>query len=195
MELKSFEKFINEEEKTSYRIFQDMDGCLTNFDKKFIEIPENTEHLSMSEYSDKYGQTAAWHLVSTQGENYWSTMEWMPDGKKLWDYVNKNPGTIILSSPSRDPKCYSGKEKWLQQHLGIGFPEKDEVIVHNDIEWDPNKVKVILNSQKHKFCKYPYWILIDDSEDKINKWREAGGVGILHTSADETIDLLKKLRI
>jgi hypothetical protein len=36
-------------------------------------------------------------------------------------------------------------------------------------------------------------ILIDDMEQTIREWKNAGGVGILHTSASDTISQLKKL--
>ena len=39
----------------------------------------------------------------------------------------------------------------------------------------------------------PNHILIDDRESNIDQWRAAGGIGILHTSASNTIQQLKKL--
>jgi hypothetical protein len=36
-------------------------------------------------------------------------------------------------------------------------------------------------------------ILIDDMEQTIKEWKNAGGIGILHTSAADTISQLKKL--
>jgi hypothetical protein len=39
----------------------------------------------------------------------------------------------------------------------------------------------------------PNHILIDDREKSIQPWREAGGIGILHTSAADTISQLQKL--
>ena len=38
-------------------------------------------------------------------------------------------------------------------------------------------------------------ILIDDMEQTINEWNKGGGIGILHTSAADTIKQLKKLRL
>jgi hypothetical protein len=53
---------------------------------------------------------------------------------------------------------------------------------------------LILRSAKHKkdFAG-PNNILIDDRVDNINGWIEAGGIGILHTSAEDTIKQLNKL--
>ena len=36
-------------------------------------------------------------------------------------------------------------------------------------------------------------ILIDDRKQNIDHWIESGGIGILHTSAKDTIKQLKKL--
>lgn len=36
-------------------------------------------------------------------------------------------------------------------------------------------------------------ILIDDREKTIREWREKGGTGILHVSAEETLAELKRL--
>ncbi len=54
--------------------------------------------------------------------------------------------------------------------------------------------KLILHSaeQKQEFAN-PNAILIDDRPSNIEQWRAKGGIGILHTSADETIEQLKKL--
>ena len=38
-------------------------------------------------------------------------------------------------------------------------------------------------------------ILIDDREDTIREWNSKGGIGILFTSTDDTVEQLKKLGI
>ena len=35
-------------------------------------------------------------------------MEWMPDGKELWDYI-KDKQPTLLSAPSRNPASRLGK--------------------------------------------------------------------------------------
>lgn len=49
-----------------------------------------------------------------------------------------------------------------------------------------------LSKDKQNFGK-PKDILIDDREPNIQRWEEMGGIGILHTSAEETIRKLKEL--
>lgn len=50
---------------------------------------------------------------------------------------------------------------------------------------------------KHKqlFCTGAGSILIDDREKTIREWREAGGTGILHVSAEKTRTELKRLGV
>ena len=47
--------------------------------------------------------------------------------------------------------------------------------------------------KKKQLYSQPDRILIDDHEDNIREWREKGGIGILHTSAQDTIKQLQNL--
>jgi hypothetical protein len=99
----------------------------------------------------------------------------MPDGKTYWDYIKKyNP--ILLSSPSASSTSRLGKRLWVKNNL-------------------PG-TKLILARAKDKqnyACKD--CILIDDRPSNIDQWRSQGGIGILHTSASDTIRQLKELGI
>jgi len=48
-----------------------------------------------------------------------------------------------------------------------------------------------LSKDKQNYLK-DHDILIDDREQNIQRWVEAGGIGILHTSAENTIRQLQK---
>jgi hypothetical protein len=98
----------------------------------------------------------------------------MKDGKRLWSYIKKyNPS--ILSSPIRHKSCDDGKRTWVKNNLKLHNPER----VH--IEFDKSK---FANENR---------ILIDDTPKKIDGWVKNGGIGILHTSANNTINTLKKM--
>jgi len=58
----------------------------------------------------------------------------------------------------------------------------------------PNLRKLYFASAKNKvkFAR-PDSILIDDRKDTIDAWNAAGGVGIFHTSAEDTIKQLQDL--
>ncbi len=92
---------------------------------------------------------------------HWSSSQ------ELWNYIKPHT-PYILTAPSRDDQSKEGKTMWVNQHL-TGF-------------------KSII----FKFAKYksdlskPGRILIDDRADTIERWNNNGGIGILHTSANNT---------
>jgi FMN phosphatase YigB (HAD superfamily) len=150
-----------------YKIYCDMDGVLVDFDKGYLEL---TGHeLDGSHRND----TDFWDPINAAGYDFWINLGWMKDGKDLWSYIEKyNPK--LLSAPSRQEDSRVAKFDWVYKEL-------------------PG-VKLILRSAKHKkdFAG-PNNILIDDRVDNINGWIESGGIGILHTSSEDTIKQLNKL--
>ena len=153
-----------------YTIYCDMDGVLCDFDKRFIEFSNG---IPPSRYESEFGKKAFWKLISGQGVKFWVDIPWMSDGKQLWNYI-KSYNPSLLSAPSMEESSRSGKRLW----------------VDNEIPG----TKLILRSaeQKQEFAK-PNAILIDDRPSNIEQWRAKGGIGILHTSANKTIEQLKEL--
>jgi hypothetical protein len=110
----------------------------------------------------------------------------MPDGKQLWDYISPyNP--YVLTAPS--------------VNFDIPFEERYKVenneSMQGKTEWVqrlPNMRKIYFRSagRKADFAG-PNKILIDDRKDTIDKWNANGGIGILHTSAANTIKQLQEL--
>ena len=75
-----------------------------------------------------------------------------------------------------------------------------ELVVYDKVEWVKKYVdpQVVVNctftgSQKAAYAQKKN-VLIDDRPKNIEAWENAGGIGILHTSAADTIEQLKKLR-
>ena len=73
------------------------------------------------------------------------------------------------------------------------------MVVYDKNKWvrkyiDPTVVVTCTysGSQKGAFAKEGF-VLIDDRPKNI-KWEDAGGIGILHESAEKTINILKGLR-
>ena len=52
-------------------------------------------------------------------------------------------------------------------------------------------MNIVYREEKKNFCKGKDWILIDDHPGNIASWREYGGTGILHVSAEETMKEMK----
>lgn len=115
-------------------------------------------------------------------ENWWAHLEWMPDGKELWNYIanlrdeNKISELNILTSPAQDPACPIGKRRWLAQN-GVASA------VDN----------IYIDTNKSQFANGPMDILVDDTPKKINGWTGAGGTGILHINTGDSIAQLKEL--
>lgn len=154
--------------KNGFQIYCDMDGVLCDFWNQFLKFTDYK--YTIQEYEELYGYNGAKLIVREWGEEFWSTMEWMKDGKLLWNYIKKyNP--IILTAPYEFESCYEGKKKWIIDHLGIGI----YYVITKDKEQYANKTS----------------ILIDDFHKNILPFERNGGHGILHTSALETIEILK----
>jgi hypothetical protein len=156
------------EEETEYTIYCDMDSVLVDFDLGYQELTGMT-----TQQADANGVEAFWEPLIKAGAKFWITLQWMPDGKQLWDYIKKyNP--ILLSAPSREESSKLGKRVWVKREL-------------------PG-VKLILKyaSQKQEYAS-PTSILIDDRQKNIDQWEAAGGIGILHTSTPDTIKQLQQL--
>lgn len=151
-----------------YRIYCDMDGVLVDFEKGYREL---TGTYSKNHPDNK----AFWQPISDAGASFWANLDWMPDGEELWRYIKKYKPNI-LSAPSQDPSSRVGKEAWVKMHLKNSY----------------NKLYLYSRANKKLFAGENR-ILIDDMQQTIDEWNAAGGIGIHHTSAANTIKELKKL--
>jgi hypothetical protein len=167
------------EQKNQIQIYCDMDGVLTHFDASAKKIGW-TGPLPAKKKEDV---SALWALVKDNAEKFWGDMPWMPDGKKLWNFIKPyNP--ILLTSVAnslqsklgRDGKA--GKERWVQRELGP--------------QWYKNNLIVVESHGKTKYAN-PNSILIDDMSKNVEPFVEAGGQGIIHKNADDTIRQLEKI--
>ena len=127
-----------EEEKSALQVqlYCDMDGVLVDFNKGYKEL--TGEDLTGEHRND----TDFWDPINKAGYDFWFNLEWMPDGKQLWNYIKKHEPKI-LSAPSREEVSRVAKHDWIYREL----PD----------------THLILRSAKHKkdFAT-PTSILIDD---------------------------------
>jgi len=159
----------NQSEEQKHKIFCDMDGVLTNFDTRFKSI--NPEKLSPTQYTNKYGVSKFWDIITKEGVGFWVGMEWMSDGKELWDFI-KDKQPTLLSAPSRDPSSRLGKRLWVKNNI-------------------PGTKLVLASAEKKQNYSGTNKILIDDRPDNITQWKSKGGIGILHTNTQDTIKQLQ----
>ena len=152
-----------------YIIYCDMDGVLVDFEKGYYDLTGvHTKQFVK-------GDSAFWEPISKKGASFWANLDWMPDGQELWSYIKKYKPNI-LSAPSQDPSSKVGKEAWLKMNLQNSF-----------------KKAYFYNRANKKLFAGSNRILIDDMQQTIDEWNNAGGIGIFHTSAANTIKELKKL--
>lgn len=156
------------------KIYLDMDGVLSDFDAML--------HKHSPKLKEKYGDInnnpipddILWPTIEAIPD-FWANMPMMKDAKKLLSFVEGLGIDIeILTAPSSsDKRCKPGKLEWLEKY-GIKY-----------------KVNFCRAEEKKKLAT-PNSILIDDRMDNILGWVENNGIGILHFSADDTIDRLKQ---
>lgn len=148
-------------------IFCDMDGVLVDFDKEF------ERNHGVLPY--KMPREKLWQIV-LDTENYWLNLPKLKDADKLVQHLNKHGFQILTGLPAYGyDKAEKEKRMWMKKHYG-----KEEGVI------------CCLSKDKQNFGK-PKDILIDDREPNIERWEEMGGIGILHTSAEETIRKLIEL--
>lgn len=166
-------KQIKEDEqiaqKSQYKIYCDMDGVICDFDKRF----EQFGGMSPEEYENRFGTKKFWELINKIGEKFWSKIPWTPEGKILWSYIEKYKPSL-LSAPSSDYSSRYGKKLWVQENT-------------------PGTKLILAKRENKKDYASGKSILIDDRKDNVDEWRSAGGIGILFTSTQQTIDELKKI--
>lgn len=155
---------------SQYKIFCDMDGVLCDFDNRF----EQFSGMPPREYESKYDTKKFWELIDDKiGYTFWSKMSWMKDGKQLWAYISKYK-PVLLSAPSQKSSSRYGKRLWVEENL-------------------PGTKLILAKRENKKDYSKSNRILIDDRDDNINEWISYGGIGILHTSTNNTIEKLKQL--
>jgi hypothetical protein len=168
---------VEELQPHDYKIMVDMDGVLMDFVK-------GVNRLLDKEYSDeKYNSNPKykkemWDAVneySEKGGELWFELDLMSDAKELWEYVKKYEPEI-LTSCGGDAGARKQKPRSIEKHFGKGI-----------------KVNIVERSPLKGDYATPNSILIDDNKKSIEPWKAAGGIGILHTSAANTIKELKKL--
>lgn len=149
-------------------IFCDFDGVLVDFERGF-EMFYGKRHDSVPEF-------VMWKIIKNNMA-HWEQLPAMPGALQLWAYISRHDPTILTGCPtSGKQQAIDGKTIWKDRELGVHVP-----------------ILADLSRNKPKYMKAPGDILIDDMEKNITRWVEAGGVGILHVNAADTILQLKAL--
>ena len=173
LSLPIFEQENIENMENKYKIYLDMDGVITDFDKRFTDLAG----MGPREYESSFGKDKFWDFIDSKekggGVGFWVGMPWMPGGPELYNRVSQYDHAL-LSSPSRSESSRIGKHQWKKKYT------------------PSSKLILALARNKQNYADGNN-ILIDDRESNIRQWREAGGIGILYKSADQVNKELDKL--
>jgi|TARA_R110000782_G_scaffold139524_2_gene232051 FMN phosphatase YigB (HAD superfamily) len=156
-----------------YKIYCDMDGVLTDFESRF----EHYSGMHPQAYEKEKGTPAFWELIDNKvGVKFWVGMDYMPQGKQLWDFI-KPYKPDLLSSPSRHNNSRLGKNLWVRNNL------------------DPKPKLIFAYSKAKSRYANENSILIDDKPSNIDEWAAKGGIAIRckNGNVDHVIEKLKEL--
>ena len=177
---KFYEKNLEEKEDLKNKIYLDMDGVLCDFEKGIHDIDgkTNAKDLFKQDANDK---GLLWKHIAKKGTyDFFSQLEWLEEGKKLWAFLKDKPNVEILSSignknPDRK-ETHQAKVDWLKWH-NINIPSNFSQSAREKQKWARRKGN----------------ILIDDYDNNIKQWNKAGGTSVhFKGDADEAIAELKK---
>lgn len=157
-------------------IYLDLDGV-------FVDFYGNAERLIGHPYKAVSG-AHAWGILDKVPALF-RDLPALPDAAQLWqgvrDVADLHHVTVrVLSAlPQLTKELVSApqdKEHWVRTHLS---PMPEVNLVHG-------------GENKAVFAT-PHAVLIDDLPRNIDAWRAAGGIGILHCSAEQTLAELVSL--
>lgn len=166
------ELLLTEEDFTpKYQIYCDMDGVLTDFEKRFITLlqkegpkyysREVISQVTRPKHFEKLeGIEEFWKFIDQHiGLEFWSDMPWMPNGKDLWNFIAPY-SPKILTSPSRENTSRLGKRLWVRNNI---TPSPEVLFRYGAAKAD------FANQQA---------ILIDDRPQNLQAFANKGGISI-----------------
>ena len=152
------------------QIFLDQDGVLADFDAGLTKAMGYK--VGLDDENDVYDAEKR----KLTAQRLFRNLEPLPDAWKLVDYcMNSGIHTEILTAAGTVNRTLVIKDKidWIRRYVHPHW------IV----------IPTFSGTQKAAFA-HKKAVLIDDRERNIKCWKEAGGIGILHTTADDTIEQL-----
>ena len=164
------------------KIYFDMDGVLADFNRGVRELC-GMEPEDPNRDPDPLLDGLMWVKIKEAG-HFYDKLELMPGAKEMFDRLWEKHGEkceilTAVPKPKRGiPEAGDDKIAWVRRLLSKEI-----------------KVNIVVREEKLKKCTGPEAILIDDLEKTILEWREKGGTGIVHRSAEETLAELEKLGV
>lgn len=152
-----------------FDLYIDSDGVLADFDALAYQILGN-RHIH------EVPKGTLWSTIERHG-SFFASLPLMEGADRLVDFAIE-PGRFrsvaVLTATGHTPADAGDQKRvWYS-------------------EWRPElTVHIVTKSPDKAAFAHPMAILIDDRAKSIDPWVAAGGIGILHTSVDDTIERLR----
>ena len=154
-----------------FKLFVDLDGVLVDFNKG---VEQATGTLP-----GKQAPGRMWAVIA-RTPAFYAGLDWMPDGRELWNWVLPLEPTILTGLP-RGKWAEPQKREWCRRELG----ESIEVLTCMSREKAQKAAEYLKDGETP--------ILIDDRESIAEAWQAMGGIFIQHRSAADSIRQLDTL--
>lgn len=155
------------------KIYLDLDGVLCDFEGRFAKL---------------YGRDALNERERKQWSENWANfierkefekLDWFPGGQELLKFIRQQDVDVEILSSSGGVKFHDEVERqkkvWLKKH-SIAY-----------------KANIVPGRRRKKEYANANTILIDDTDDVVEEFRQVGGQAILHRNVDDTKAKLKRL--
>ena len=152
-------------------VFLDMDGVLVDFFGAFAKLA-NVEHWKQMD-SERLQDV----LRKVVGSDFFAQLPKTNACDSIVEMVVEFAGSYcILSSPLRGDIANSTSHK--------------RVWVMDNLSPQPFKTIIVRDKSQYALLNGVQNILIDDREDNINKWQEAGGCGIKYQANENDLSVI-----
>ena len=153
----------------------DLDGVLCDFAAHVLAV---TGEVFTDDNRQDRNLWQKVNAIQEAGEPFFSIMNKTSDADILWQYVVPHKPSILTSTGKYYDYARAEKIGWVEQHF-TGYAD----------------ILTVPRSALKAQYATPNHILIDDRMKSIEPWRAAGGIGILHTDARNTLQQLESLGI
>lgn len=156
----------------SFKLFLDCDGVLADFDRH----AETVFKMHPREFEDLHGQEKFWSVLK-ETEEFFFNIPLMSEAMYLWNSV-KHLDPHILTGVPTGGWAEDQKIRWANKHF-----KTDKVITCKSRNKRDHMVPNVTN------------IIIDDWPRHKGRWEETGGIFIVHTSVENSLNELRKLKV
>ena len=156
-------------------IFVDMDGVLVDLWEGLEKrLNKKIDKSNKKEFTQEFYAFIE-NLKGPELSQFFATLPPTLDCFRIWNAV-RHLKPLILSSVTNKEFTMYGKTIWCKNNLNL----------------PGDRIFFSRKSNQKQYYASKFSILIDDFEDNIAEWRNAGGIAVHHVDTENTIRQIKK---